>query len=103
MSKFTPEDATSRYRSTLQRMEAGKLAELGAGWGAAALAFYFKDDQTRAALSCRDTLLLMLQDDQRVLTNAILDEFLDSITLDQSATDVAGLIFDTYSDSKPRG
>ena len=103
MLTFTPEDATARYRGILQIMEAAKVAKLGDGWGAAALSFYFKDDQTRAALSCRDTLRRMLDDDHRELAKEIFDEFLRSVTLDQTANDTAGQIFDTYSESKARG
>jgi hypothetical protein len=103
MLTLTPEDANTRYRGTLENMESSKVAELGDTWGQATLAFYFGVDQTRAALSCRATLVRMLLDDHRRLDNRIMDEFLDSVTLEQQAVDTAGQIFDTYAISTSVG
>ena len=103
MLTLTPEDATARYRHTLENMEPAKVAELGDGWGQATLAFYFGVDQTRAALSCRATLVRMLLDDHRHLDARAIDQFLDLVTLDQQAIDAAGQIFDTYAISRSIG
>ncbi|HWC00327.1 MAG TPA: hypothetical protein VG672_26650 [Bryobacteraceae bacterium] len=101
--RFTPEDARSRYRATLGRMQPSKMAVLGDNWSAARLAFFFSSDQNLAAFSARDTLLPMLEEDHRELSTAILGQFLNSITLDQEAGSVAVQVFDTYAISRPRG
>jgi len=101
--RFTQEDASRRYQATLTNMQPAKMAQLGAGWDKATLAFFFNTDQTLAAISARDTLLPMLQEDRRTLDRAILQEFLDAVGLDQQAGDVAQGLFDTYSDSMPLG
>jgi hypothetical protein len=103
MLTLTPEDALARYRGTLETMEPDKVRRLGEGWSQALLSFYFKEDQTRAAFSCRDTLLPMLRHDNRVLSKASIAQFLDSIALDASASDIALQIHDAYSESKSRG
>lgn len=100
---FTPEDATARYRATLGRMQPGKMAELGDNWAQAALAFFFAADQNLAAFSARDTLVPMLQEDRRVLTDAVMGQFLNSIALDQQAGAIAGQVFDAYISSTPLG
>jgi hypothetical protein len=45
----------------------------------------------------------MLREDQRVLADEIMRQFLGSITLDQQAGDVAEQVFETYAASTPRG
>jgi len=101
--KFTPEDATARYRATLGKMQPGKMTELGDTWDKATLAFFFAADQNLAAFSARDTLVPMLKEDKRVLADAVMREFLDSVGLDQQAGIVAGQVFDTYASSRPIG
>jgi len=103
MLTFTPEDASSRYHDTLQSMEAATIERLAEKWAQVTLAVYFGADQTRAALSCRDTLDRMLVDDRRVLPNQTIDELLDAVTLDQLASDVAQSIYDTYAISTSIG
>ncbi|MBS1855676.1 MAG: hypothetical protein JST11_09950 [Acidobacteria bacterium] len=101
--KFTPEDATARYRATLEKMQPGKMNALGNTWDKATLAFFFAADQNLAAFSARDTLVPMLQEDHRELASQVMRQFLDSVGLDQQAGTVAGQIFDTYATSKPLG
>jgi hypothetical protein len=101
--RFTPEDASARYRGTLARMQPGKLAELGEGWDKATLAFFFGADPNPAVFSARDTLVPMLREDQRVLADEIMRQFLGSIKLDQQTGDVAEQVFETYAASTPRG
>lgn len=101
--KFMPEDARARYRTTLGKMQPGKMTQLGETWDKATLAFFFAADQNLAAFSARDTLVPMLEEDKRVLPDSIIRAFLDSIGLDQQAGTVADQVFDTYSSSTPIG
>ncbi|MDE3168167.1 MAG: hypothetical protein KGN36_20360 [Acidobacteriota bacterium] len=101
--KFTPEDATARYRATLSKMQPDRMTEVGDNWDKAKLSFFFATDQNLAAFSARDTLTPMLKEDRRDLPKPAMSQFLASIGLDQQAGDVAGRIFDTYSSSTPIG
>ena len=101
--RFTPEDATARYRATLTQMQPAKVAHLGDNWDKAKLSFYFPGDQNLAAFSARDTLVPMLREDNRTITSAIMNQFLAGISLDQQAADVAGAVFDSYATSSSIG
>jgi hypothetical protein len=100
--RFALADTTERYRITLKAMEPRKIAALGDGWAKAALQFFFGGDRERASFSGRDTLVPMVDEDHRVLDPEIMRKFLDSITLEKLAEDVAGQIHDTYIASTPR-
>src|SRR5437016_5046199 len=100
--KFLLADTRERYRTTLGRMEGGRLASVGAEWDNALLGFFFGADVDRAHFSVRDTLVPMLTEDERTLDDASMRELLDTVTLDKSAGDVASQIHESYLTSSPR-
>lgn len=100
--RFILSDTKDRYRSTLSRMEFGRMASVGAEWENAGLGFFFDSDLNRAHLSVRDTLTPMLQEDNRQEDVDAMRDLLATVTLEQTAGDTAGQIHESYLTSKPK-
>ena len=101
--RFTLSDTKDRYHSTLSKMESGRMASVGAEWESAGLGFFFGADLNRAHLSVRDTLIPILQDDDRQEDPDAIRDLLTATTLEQTAGDTAGQIHQAYLTSRPKG
>src|SRR6266481_5863237 len=101
--RFILSDTKDRYRSTLSRMESGRMTAVGAEWEDAGLGFFFGSDLNRAHLSVRDTLTPMLQEDGRQQDAHAMRDLLATVTLEQTAGDTAGQIHQSYLTSRPKG
>ena len=100
--RYILSDTKCRYRSTLSKMESGRLASLGAEWENAGLGFFFGSDLNRAHLSVRDTLIPILQEDHRQKDPDAVSDLLTAVTLEQTAGDIAGRIHQAYLTSDPK-
>ena len=101
--RFLFEDTKNRYKDVLSRMEPQRIQQTGTDWENALLGFFFPGDLNRARFSARDTLVPMLDEDNRDKDDGAIGQFLESIALDATALQTAHAIHDQYIASRPRG
>ena len=101
--RFLFDDTKDRYKDILSRMEEQKLQQAGTDWETALLQFFFPADLNRARFSARDTLVPMLNEDNREADDGAISRFLESISLDATVLDTVHGIHDQYISSRERG